>query len=194
MPEASLLDHPSVKRRKLDVAEYLRMGEVGILRDDEPIELIEGQMVEMAPISAPHAAANNVLNRSFVLGVKRRGVVSPRNPVQLDCHNDPRPDLALLRPRDDDYFGHRPRPDDVLLIVEIADASLRYDREVKLPLYARHKVPEVWIVDLPGRLVEVHREPEAGDRYASVTRVGPGEWLEPALLPGVVLAASDILG
>jgi Uma2 family endonuclease len=193
MPEKSLLDQPSVKRRKLSVAEYLRMGEVGILHEDEPIELIEGQLIVMSPISAPHAATNNILNEFFILGAKRRAVVSPRNPVQLDRYNDPRPDLALLKPRGDDYFGRRPQPDDVLLIVEIADASLRYDREVKLPLYARHAIPEVWIVDLPGRLVEVHREPD-GDRYASVSRVGPGEWLEPALLPGVVLPASDVLG
>jgi Uma2 family endonuclease len=193
MPETSLLDHPSVKRRKLTVAEYLRMGEVGILHEDEPIELIEGQLIVMSPISGPHAATNNILNELFILGVDRRSVVSPRNPVQLDRHNDPQPDLALLKPRDDDYFAHRPRPDDVLLIVEIADASLRYDREVKLPLYARHGVPEVWIVDLPGRLVEVHREP-GGDRYASVSRIERGEWLEPALLPGVVLQAADFLG
>ena len=81
----------------------------------------------------------------------------------------------------------------MLLIIEIADAGLRYDREVRLPLYARYRVPEVWIVNLPGRLVEVHEGPD-GDRYASVAGVGRGEWPEPALLPGVVLTASDVLG
>ena len=190
--EAGLLDHPWVKRHKLDVVQYHRMGEAGVFEGNERVELIEGEIVEMAPIGSNHAGTTNVLTRSLFDAVGARAVVAVGNPVRLDRYNEPQPDFALLRPRADSYRDAHPTAADTLLLIEVADSSLRYDRKVKLPLYARHGVPELWIVDLEGGTVEVCREPR-GDGYAAISRVAPGDVLEPALLPGVRIAVTDII-
>jgi Uma2 family endonuclease len=192
MPEASLLDRAPVTRRKLDVDEYHRMGEVGILREDDRVELIEGDLVEMAPIGDPHASTVNTLTELLVAAVGRRGIVAVQNPIRLDRYSEPQPDFAVLRRHDHRYRARKPGPDDVLLLVEVADSSLRYDRSVKLPLYAKHGIPEVWIVNLGKNLVEVCRDP-GSDGYDSITDAAPGTLLEPALLPGVILDVADIL-
>ena len=190
--EAGLLDHPWVKRHKLDVVQYHRMGEAGVFEGNERVELIEGEIVEMAPIGSNHAGTTNVLTRSLFDAVGARAVVAVGNPVRLDRYNEPQPDFALLRPRADSYRDAHPTAADTLLLIEVADSSLRYDRKVKLPLYARHGVPELWIVDLEGGTVEVCREPR-GDGYAATSHVAPGDVLEPALLPGVRIAVTDII-
>lgn len=188
-----LAAHPWITRRKLDVAEYHRMAEAGILGPEDRVELIEGELVETAPIGAPHASTVNTLNELLVAAVGQRGIVSVQNPVRLDDHSEPEPDFAVLHRRDHRYRARPPGPDDVLLLVEVADSSLRYDRNAKLPLYAGHGIPEVWIVDVEHRLIEVHRDPTA-DGYATISRAGPGAVLEPALMQGVVVSVADVLG
>jgi Uma2 family endonuclease len=190
--EAGLLDHPWVKRHKLDVSQYHRMGEAGVFEGNERVELIEGEIVEMAPIGGAHAGTTNDLNQMLVVATGDRALVTVGNPVRLDRYNEPQPDFALLRRRADSYRSSHPTAADVLLLIEVADSSLRYDRKVKLPLYARHGVPELWIVDLEGGTVEVCREPR-GDGYAAISHVAPGDVLEPALLPGVRIAVTDII-
>jgi Uma2 family endonuclease len=190
--EAGLLDHPWVKRHKLDVSQYHRMGETGVFEGNERVELIEGEIVEMAPIGDRHAGTTNRLARALFAVVGDRAVVAVGNPVRLDRYNEPQPDFTLLRPRADFYETSKPAAGDTLLMIEVAESSLRYDRKVKLPLYARHGVPEVWIVDLEGGTVEVCREPR-GDGYAATSHVAPGDVLEPALLPGVRIAVTDII-
>lgn len=184
--------NPWVARRKLDVTEYHRMGAAGILTEEDRVELIEGEIVAMVPIGSDHSSTVARLTRLFVRAAGDRAVVWPQNPVRLSVHSEPQPDVVLLRPREDDYEGRTPGPEDVLLLVEVSGSSLRYDRGVKLPLYAQHGIREVWIVDLAGRAVEVHRDP-AGEGYARTTRAVAGEVLEPAALPGLRLAVSDVL-
>lgn len=192
--ETSLLTrNPWVARRPLTVAEYHRMGEVGILADRERVELIEGQLVAMAPIGSQHSGTVNTLTRRLVLAVGDRGVVAVHNPVQLDDLTEPEPDFAVLKPRPDDYRLATPRADEVLLIVEVADSSLAYDRTVKRSLYARHGIPEFWIVNLTAGEVEVCRTP-SGDEYASVSLVGRSAVLEPVLLPGAAIPVAALLG
>ena len=191
MTEASLLDHPWITRWKLDVHEYHRLGETGILTEEDRVELIEGEVVEMSPIGAAHAGKVNRLNRLFGRLVGDRAVVALQNPIQLSDRTEPQPDVALLRPRADFYEAAAPTPADILLLVEVADSSLRFDRLVKLPLYARHGIPEVWIVDLAANVVEVHRGPTAAG-YAEATTLGRGAVLRP--LPGTELRVDDILG
>jgi Uma2 family endonuclease len=188
-----LIHHPWVTRRPLTVAEYHRMGEAGILTEDDRVELIEGQLIAMSPIGSDHSGTVNALNRLLVRAVGDHGVVAVQNPVRLDDYSEPQPDFSVLRPRDDDYRRATPRPQDVLLIIEVAHSSLHYDRAVKRSLYARHGIAEFWIVNLPGAEVEVHRAP-SGDAYTVMTRVGRGEHLRPALLPDVALAVADVLG
>lgn len=190
---ALLPSNPWVTRRKLSVAEYHRMGEAGILTEDDRVELIEGELIAMSPIGSGHSGTINSLNRLLVLAVGDRGVVAVQNPVRLDDHSEPQPDFSVLRPRADDYRRATPVPADVLLIVEVADSSLAYDRTVKRALYASHGIPEFWIVNLGAGEVEVHRQP-SGERYESITRFGRGGMLEPALLPGIAIPVSALLG
>lgn len=189
-----LLSHnPWIARHAFTVTEFHRMGEVGILSERDRVELIEGELVSMSPIGSHHAGAVNALTRLLILAAGERAVISVQNPVRLDEQTEPEPDVAVLRPREDDYRGATPAPGDVLLVVEVADTSLDYDRAVKRPLYARHGVPEVWVVDLAAREVEVCRGP-VGGQYTSVNRVGAQGMLEPVLLPGVTISAAAVLG
>jgi Uma2 family endonuclease len=182
--------YPAAPRRLLTVDEYHRMGEVGILTEDDRVELIEVELVAMAPINSEHIAATNALTRLLVLAVGDRGVASVGNPVRLTRHSEPQPDFSTLKPRDD-YKKTMPRPEDTMLAIEVANISLDYDRKVKLALYARSRVPEVWIVNLTAEEVEVHHSP-AGDLYTSVTRAGRSDTPTIRALPGVVIPVAKI--
>ena len=157
----TVLEPPATPaRRRFDVDAYYRMAETGILSPEDRVELLDGEIIEMAPIGAPHGGKVDRLN-SLVAGLVADGRVIARvqGPLRLDRRNEPQPDLMLLRPRGDFYESSHPTAADVLLLVEVADSSLAWDRGPKLDLYARHGVPEVWIVDLVGRVVEVCRKP-----------------------------------
>lgn len=187
------LDHPETPpRRRFDVAAYHRMAEAGILHPKDRVELIDGEIVEMAPIGSAHSGTTNRLT-SLVgrLAADGRVVASIQGPLRLDPFNEPQPDLMLLRPRADFYRASHPSAADVLLLVEIADSSLAYDRGPKLALYARHGVPEIWIVDLAGRAVEVCREP-GPDGYAERRRVTEGT-ATPTLVPGLAIDVGALL-
>jgi Uma2 family endonuclease len=188
-----LTRNPWVVRRPLTVAEYHLMGEAGILTEDDRVELIEGQLIAMSPIGSEHSGTVNALNHALVQAVGDLGVVAVQNPVQLDDLSEPQPDFAILKPRADFYRQATPRPDDVLLIIEVAASSLAYDRNVKRSLYARHGIPEFWIVNLVAGEVEVCREPK-GEQYTSVSRFGREAVLEPQLLPGAAIAVAGLLG
>ena len=185
--------NPWVTRRPITVDEYHRMGEAGILTEDDRVELIEGELVAMAPIGSDHSGTVNALNHLLVMAVHGRAVVAVQNPVILDDRSEPQPDFAVLRYLDDHYRRATPRAEDVVLIVEIANSSLNYDRAVKRPLYARRGIPEYWIVNVSGHEVEVCRTP-VGDRYDTITRAVRGDVLEPALLPGVTISVDALLG
>lgn len=184
--------NPWVARRPFTVADYYRMSETGILSESDRVELIEGEIVAMSPAGSRHAGKINILTRLLILSVGDRAVVSIQNPLRLNDLTQPEPDLAVLKPRADSYEEATPDPEDVLLIIEVADSSLGYDRAVKAPLYAGHGIPEFWIVDAAGREVEVYRKPEGG-RYTEIARVGAGGTLEPSLLPGVSVPLAAVL-
>jgi Uma2 family endonuclease len=188
-----LARYPTVPRHLLTVDDYHRMGEAGILSEDDRVELIEGELVEMEPIGSEHAAAVNDLTRLLIMAVGDRALVSPQNPVRLDRRSEPQPDFALLRPRPDGYRSALPTPQDTLLIIEVAHSSLAYDRAVKLALYATHRIPEVWIVNLAATEVEVHRKPQ-NDRYTESARVGRSEIVEIEALPGIRIEVGKIFG
>lgn len=138
------------------------MGEKGVFAPDARLELIEGEIVEMAPIGSPHAGRVNMLNRLLSRRVGDRAVVSVQNPLIAGERSVPQPDLALLVPRSDAYTDSHPTAADVLLVVEVSDTTLAFDLGAKLALYARSGIPEVWIVDVGGRAVRAFREPVAG--------------------------------
>ena len=180
-------------RRRFTVDEYHRMGQVGILGEDDRLELLEGEIVEMAPIGSRHQATVDRLTRLFSSRVADEAMVRVQGPVQLDGDSEPQPDVSLLRRRDDFYASAHPGPGDVLLLVEVSDTSTEYDREVKVPLYARHGIPEVWLVDLESEAVEVYRGP-AAQGYQHVSQSVRGQGLSPEFFPGLELAVDDILG
>jgi Uma2 family endonuclease len=183
-----------IRRHRFDVDQYRRMAEVGILLEDDPVELIEGELIEMSAVGVAHIGTVMALTQLLVVATLGRAMVSVQSPVRLDRYNEPEPDLALLRPRADRYqAGQPPCPADILLLIEVASTSLAYDRRVKLPLYARHDVPEVWIVDLDALAIDVHRHP-AGDGYAACWSEARDRVLEVACLPGVHVGLSDVLG
>jgi len=179
-------------RRRFTVEEYYRMAEAGILREDDRVELIEGEIIRMSPIGPRHALSVSELTRLFTIALRDRAVVWPQNPVRLPRDTEPQPDVVLLRSPSNRYRRRPPQPQDVLLLVEVADTSSRYDRGVKLPLYARAGIPEVWIVDFTADVIDVYREPQASG-YATLHRVGRGGHVAPAMFPDIVLSADAIL-
>lgn len=179
-------------RRKFTVDEYERMGQAGILGEDDRVELIEGEIVEMTPIGDRHAGTVRRLINMLSARAGGTALVDAQNPLRLGEHSEPQPDIALLAPRADFYTAH-PTPADVLLLIEVAETSAEPDRRVKVPLYARGGVPEVWLVDLDGETVTVYRDP-APDGYRTERTVHRGETLAPAALPDLRVAAEEILG
>ena len=179
-----------VKRRLFTIAEYHRMGEAGILGEDERVELIEGEIVQMAPVGPRHVGSVININRLFVTRLGDRAVVSPQNPVVIPPRSEPQPDLLLLRQRAVSYSRELPTSQDVLLAVEVADTSVRFDRLVKARLYARAGIAEFWLCLAMDGAVEVYREPRP-DGYAGVLVHGPGDVVSPFAFPDVSFTVSD---
>jgi Uma2 family endonuclease len=181
-----------ISRHCFTVAEFERMGEAGIFAKDARLELIEGEIVEMSPIGSRHAACVKFLSRYLNRAIGDEALVSTQDPIQLDDYSEPQPDVALLRLRDDFYRHAHPTPDDVLLIIEVADTTLDYDRLVKVPLYARAGIREVWIVNLPAEQIEIYAEP-AGDAYQIIKQLKRGEEARAHSIPRLVVSADNVL-
>jgi Uma2 family endonuclease len=177
---------------RLTVDEYYRMAEVGLLARDARVELIEGVIYDMASISSRHAGTVNQLAR-LLSSVGDKAIVSVQNPLRLDERSEPQPDLMLLAPRADFYGERHPGAAEVLLLIEVAHSSARYDRVIKLPLYARHGVPEVWIVDLDNGVVHFHSAPVNGVYAEQASTRTPGI-VGVRALPGVHIDLSRVLG
>jgi Uma2 family endonuclease len=177
------------ERRRFTIEEYERMAETGILTQDDRVELIEGEIVEMSPIGNPHAAFVANLNHLLVNAVGDRARVWVQGPVRVPPRSKPQPDLALLRPRS--YVRQGATTSDVLLVIEVSDTSLRYDRTVKLRLYARAGIPEYWIVDAKTETLEIYRSP-IGERYADHLRPSREERVGALAFPEVALPVASI--
>lgn len=171
--------------------DYHAIAKAGILGEDDHVELIAGEIITQMPIGTAHAGLVNRLNQIMTNLARGRCIVSVQNPIALDPFSEPQPDIALLRPRADFYAKEHPGPADVLLIVEVADTSLAFDREEKIPLYAAAGIPEVWLVDLVDKSVSVFRLPVQG-AYTEVTRHRAGAAIPVPGLPEAALAVSDL--
>jgi Uma2 family endonuclease len=179
------------RRHRLTVADYYRMGEVGILAPDARVELIDGEIIDMAPIGSLHVSAVLRLDHLLKEALTGKAFVLVQSPIALGEHSAPQPDLALLRPRADYYRSSLAGPDDVLLIVEVAQSSLRFDRDDKIPLYARHGIPEVWLVDLEAKRLARYRKPQQG-AYALADEPDLGSALEIAALRATRIDLSSL--
>jgi Uma2 family endonuclease len=181
-----------VVRHRLTVEQYHRMVETGVLAPDSRVELIEGVIVEMPPIGSLHAGTVNRLTHALTRAVGSRAIVAVQNSVRLGDWSEPQPDFALLRPRDDFYTAKTPEPGDVLLIIEVAHTSSVYDRRIKVPLYAQHRIPELWIIDLDAALLRCWSAPR-GDGYERAAEVATPGPMSVQALPGVVVDLTGVL-
>lgn len=180
------------RRRRWSIDEYDRMVEAGILDEDEHAELIEGEIICMAPMGTGHASRVRRLARWFMKHLPDFADVSVQCPIRLPPGSEPEPDIAIIRWRDDSYATRHPEPDDVFLLVEVADTSLPFDRRRKIPLYAAAGIREVWLLDLTMNQLVVHRKPE-GRRYAEVQTIGPEGSIAPLAFPDLLLPLAEIL-
>jgi Uma2 family endonuclease len=179
------------ERTRISADRYQKMVATGVLTKYDRVELIDGDMINMAPIGSPHSAVTARLTRLFVLALGDSAIVSPGGSVKLGDYSVPQPDLMLLKPRADFYAGQIPTPPDVLLLVEVSESSLAFDQSTKRALYARHGVVEYWVVDIPGKRVHVYREP-AVDGYAEAVERGPSDIVSPRALPAVQVAVGTL--
>jgi Uma2 family endonuclease len=180
-------------RRLFTTDEYHRMMQNGVLSEDDRVELIAGEILEMSPISSRHAACVKRLNHLLSRLVGRRALVSVQDPIHLGAHSEPQPDVALLQPRDDFYADAHPEPEDVLLIIEVAESSQDFDRAVKLPLYARSGIPVVWLVDLQNESVQTYSQPTPNG-YSEIHQLWRGQTVTLQAFPDVSIPVNDILG
>lgn len=182
----------SLKRRLLTRFEYHRMAEVGILSDEDRVELLNGEIIQMSPIGSRHFACVNRINELFISSLAGKAIVSIQNPVSLADFSEPEPDLVVFKYSDNHYADQIPGPDKVMLIIEISDSTLQKDREVKIPLYAEAGIPEVWIINLEENQVECFREPENGIyQFQEIISYEDSLNFTPFHL---TIAASDLLG
>ncbi len=179
-------------KHRFTVLDYYRMAETGVLRPDARVELLNGEIIDMSPVGPFHGGVTKRLNRFFTRLGKGRWLVAVQDPVHLDEHSEPEPDLMLLKPAGDDYTTRHPRPEDVYLLIEVADTSLAIDRDEKLPLYGRAGISEVWIVNLIDQTLEVYREPHFTG-YGSKATLRPGDQAKPQGFLDVEVDVTELL-
>jgi Uma2 family endonuclease len=177
---------------RFTVAEYYRMAETGLLRPDARVELLDGKIIDMPPIGSFHGGSVNRLVELFVKMSDDRWQVSAQNPIRLSNYSEPQPDLALLKRSPDFYAKRHPGPEDVFLVIEVADSSLSTDRNDKLPAYGNSGVPELWIVNLQDKVVEVCREPHYTG-YASRQVFRAGQTVSPQAFSDAVIDVSALM-
>lgn len=178
-----------VAKKLITVDEYMRMGEAGILSPNDHVELIDGEIFEMSPVGSKHASVVKKLAKLLNDQWSDKVIISIQDPIVLDKQNQPEPDLAVLNFKEDFYENGHPSAADVLLAIEVADTTIKYDKEIKLPLYARHLIPEVWVINLQENCIEVYESP-LDAKYQIETVKMPGEMIS---IPGNTIDVSRIL-
>ncbi len=180
-------------RRMWTADEYHRMAEVGILHEDDRVELIDGEIVNMSPLGSRHIACVNRLSKLLERRIGDTTIVQTQSSISLTDASEPQPDIAVLRLRADYYADVLPSPSDVLLLIEVADTSLNYDQHVKLPRYAEAGIAEVWIVDLGRAMLTRYTDPRQ-IFYANQQHAQRGDVLQSSVLSDLIIAVDEICG
>jgi Uma2 family endonuclease len=180
-------------KRLINVDEYYRMAEVGILTEHDQVELIHGEIIKMSPIGSKHMAIVNRLNKLLHEQLSGEVIVSIQNPVKINDLNVPEPDITLLKYREDYYAEKHPEPKDILLVIEVSDTTFAFDKEIKLPLYASAGIPEFWLINIEKKEIEVHKMP-ADDVYKNITLHRKGDTISWPYSKDVNLDAGMLLG
>jgi Uma2 family endonuclease len=181
-----------LERHRFTVTDYHRLLETGVLNEDSRVELLDGEIIKMAPIGPRHAACVDKLNAFLQRKVSRMAIVRVQNPILLNEYSEPEPDLSLLKQRSDYYKQGHPTPDDILVAIEVADTTVDSDRAFKIPSYARAGIPEVWLIDLYNDRVEVYTRPASG-LYQEVRIILRGHRFASSTLPQLKLKADSLL-
>lgn len=182
---------PTMKRFRAE--DFRKMTEVGILPEESGWEVIDGYLIDKMSIGSKHAGIVNKLNRILIFLLGSETVVAIQNPVHLDEYNEPEPDIALLKPREDFYTNSHPTAPDVLLLVEVSDSTVEYDREIKKTLYAAAGIVEYWLINLQNNTVEVYSQPKDGN-YRLARILESGETIEAVAVANLKLPIDEILG
>lgn len=180
---------PAAKQITIDL--YQQMGEKGLLTPEDRVQLIEGEILEMAPIGPRHGSVTGQLAKWFYRALGDAATVRLDNPVNLGEYSQPQPDLILLQPRVEDYVASHPGPEDVILLVEVSDSTLEFDRGRKRELYARFAIREYWVIDVNSRSVGAYSEPANGEfQVASEYRLQ--DTISPKVFPQVAIAVKEL--
>lgn len=190
--QTQTLPQPQPMRLRFSVDEYYKMIELGLIKDYEKAEIIDGELIQKMTIGDRHALVVDLLTEFFIKNVPENVRVRPQNPLRLSDFNEPEPDFVLSDLTKYDGKRH-PRPAEVILAVEVSDTTLKYDRTVKLPLYAQAEIPEVWIVNLPNNIIEIHQKPSNGI-YQLTKIYNLGEIAKSEILPELEIEVNKILG
>jgi Uma2 family endonuclease len=182
----------SASLHRFSVKDYYRLAETGVLPPDARVELLDGRIIDMSPIGPLHGGVVKRLTRVFTRFPQGRWLLAVQDPVRLEDHSEPQPDLMLLKPAADDYISRHPVPEDVFLLIEVSDSTLETDREDKLPIYGRAGIAEVWIVNLAEGALEVYREPHFTG-YANNQILHEGDFISPALFPDAIIEVAKLL-
>ena len=180
-------------RRQITVEEYHRMGEAGIFRDNERLELIDGEIVKMTPIGSRHAHCVNRMTEFLITHLGSRAMVSIQNPVCLGKYSEPQPDIAIIKRSEREYITRHPGVSDVYLIIEFAESSIDFDHDVKLPIYAKAGIHEVWIVDLVSECVEIYQEPTSAG-YKQMNTKKTSDTFSPSSFSDITVTVNRVLG
>ena len=162
---SSIISSDNVHR--ITVTDYQKKEQMGILKPTARVELIEGIIVDRSPIGPAHNGIVDHLSQLLHRSIIDSGIVRTQGSIILDKHNEPEPDIAILKPKSDFYIKELPTPKDILLVVEVADVSLKEDRDLKIPLYSKHNIPEVWLIDITNKSIEIYLEPSPS-RYQKI--------------------------
>ena len=182
-----------IQRWLFTVKEYHLMNEAGVFGEDDRVELIEGEIIQMAAIGTRHATCVRRLIRQFRQLPEESAILDVQNPIQLTERTEPQPDVVLLEPRADYYATAHPIPSEVLLLIEVSDSTVDYDRDIKVPIYARSLIQEVWLVDLVENCLEVYRQPDPNG-YSLMLKFWRGQQVAPLAFPDLEVSVDFILG
>lgn len=178
-------------RRQFSIHDYARMRETGILTEDDRVELLDGEIYQMSPLGSLHIAIVNRLNKLLMQQAGDDAILSIQNSIQLNDYSEPQPDVALLSPRDDYYDQALARPDDILLLIEVADTSIDYDRDQKIPRYAASSIAEAWIIDVDQRIIEQYSQPMQG-QYTQINKVLLGNRIQSKSMPQIAFMIDQL--
>jgi len=182
-----------LQKRLFNVTEYHQMAIAGILTERDRVELIAGEIIAMSPIGYRHAATVKRLNDLFGNRLGDQVIRSIQDPIILDDQSEPQPDVVLLRPRSDYYATGHPQPDDIYLLIEVAENSIKFDRAVKIPLYAGAGIQEVWLIDLNENSLEVYRSP-LRDRFSQVQILQPNLTISSLAFSDINFTVAELVG